>query len=33
MRLKPGPEVAVIDSKPPQALPITAEIAAISSSI
>jgi len=33
IRLKPGPEVAVIDKDPPHAPPITAEIAAISSSI
>ena len=33
MRLKPGPDVAVIDKDPPHAPPITAEIAAISSSI
>jgi len=33
IRLNPGPEVAVIDKEPPQELPITAEIAAISSSI
>jgi hypothetical protein len=33
IRLKPGPEVAVIARRPPQEAPITAETAAISSSI
>jgi len=33
IRLKPGPEVAVIDITPPHAAPIIADIAAISSSI
>jgi hypothetical protein len=33
MRLKPGPDVAVIDREPPQEAPITADIAPISSSI
>jgi hypothetical protein len=33
IKLKPGPDVAVIESVPPQELPMTAEIALISSSI
>jgi len=33
IKLKPGPEVAVIERRPPQEAPITAETAAISSSI
>jgi hypothetical protein len=33
MRLKPGPDVAVIDKVPPHEAPITADIAPISSSI
>ncbi len=33
MRLKPGPDVAVIDRAPPHEAPITADIAPISSSI
>jgi hypothetical protein len=33
IRLKPGPDVAVIERNPPHELPITAEIAPISSSI
>jgi hypothetical protein len=33
MRLKPGPEVAVMDFMPPYEAPMTAAIEAISSSI
>ncbi len=33
IKLKPGPDVAVIDSAPPHELPMTADMAPISSSI